>query len=476
MPFTLPQVETLPIMEHVDEARKFYEAYGVVIVRILDESRCDDLIIEQWTNIIQSQPWTEAYKVHAPHDPHTDRRAFLNFIKSPLSAKTRKEFKEGWCLHRGFGACCDPVVFHLPGVWQVRQDPKLYDVARALTNENKLWVTLERSIQKLPGEGENEFLHWDLDPMNIEDVDSKSTHVCGKVCYTQSRFVCVPGTHTPHFFAEFKDKYGPYYYNIRDGTPKFAIDFSKPDPLNLVAHERAYVVPAGCVVMWNDRLLHGQIKTQLTDPIEFGCYVGFRAARPNEKYKKVCGIDELHDRLKSYNEGVAPQLWPSLDRIQFYPKRFQNFPKLLQAYIDKMPPTHPSITERLTGNKRKVPHLVPWRDHTYTPPQLTNHGRKLLGLDQWDSSSSSSSSSDDDDHDDDNDDDDDEHEHDEKKIKVKEEVEVKVKVKEEKEVRDHNHKAKNKSTDVPKSKMQIVTDPNNMVSWVCVWHSDVMNE
>jgi len=383
-----PKLDTLPVMESAEAAKEFYDAYGVVVVKLLDAAQCDRLILEQWTKVIQTQPWSYQYKVRVPHDPVHQPQEFLRTVKSPLSPKMRNQFKEGWCLHRGFGACCDPVVFHLPEVWEVRQDPKLYDLARQLTGVSELWVTIERSIQKLPGEGEDEFLHWDLDPLNIDDEHTESKHVCGKVCYTASRFVCVPGTHTADFFKVFRDQYAQHYANIKAGTPKFAIDFAKPDPLDLVGHGKAYVIPAGCIVMWNDRLLHGQAKTPLSHPIEYGCYVGFRPAVANAKYRIASGIHELEDRLNSYYNGVAPQLWPSLDRVQFYPKRFQNFPKLLQGYIDKMPKGHPSIAERVTAKNKTVAHLIPWRDGAYVPPVLSSLGRKLLGTDEWSVASS----------------------------------------------------------------------------------------
>ena len=51
----------------------------------------------------------------------------------------------GLFRHRGFGACCDPAVFHLPGVWQkIRQNVALYDVARALIGRKDIWVDLNR--------------------------------------------------------------------------------------------------------------------------------------------------------------------------------------------------------------------------------------------------------------------------------------------------------------------------------------------
>jgi len=70
----------------------------------------------------------------------------------------------GWPLHRGFGACCDPAVFNLEGVWSIRQDPDLYKIASTIADEANLWVDVNRSIHKLPGQGDNEFLHYDFNP------------------------------------------------------------------------------------------------------------------------------------------------------------------------------------------------------------------------------------------------------------------------------------------------------------------------
>jgi len=35
---------------------------------------------------------------------------------------------------------------------------------------------------------------------------------------------------------------------------------SREDPLGLVQRQREYIVPAGCVVFWHPRLLHGQVR------------------------------------------------------------------------------------------------------------------------------------------------------------------------------------------------------------------------
>ena len=64
-------------------------------------------------------------------------------------------------------------------------------------------------------------------------------------------------------------------------------------------------------------------------------------------------------------------------------RRFQNFPKILQGYINKMPSDHPGVTTRTTKGGKVVPHLVPVLDPEYKPPALSPLGRKLLGLDDW---------------------------------------------------------------------------------------------
>jgi hypothetical protein len=184
----LPTLETLPAIDvgNVAAATAFYQKYGVVVVRLLEPPVCDELVLEQWEKIIGPLPWAESHKIRVcnpatrlPLCPRTDRQAFLKAVKGPLTTEVRKEFENGWCLHRGFGACSDPVVFHLPGVWKIRQDPRLYKLASALTGTEELWVDVNRSIQKLPGQGEEEFLHWDLNP--FATVAPTTGQVCGKV-------------------------------------------------------------------------------------------------------------------------------------------------------------------------------------------------------------------------------------------------------------------------------------------------------
>jgi len=416
------------------EITKQYRNNGLVMIKLLDQSACDDLVMEQWKEVMLKQPYTDEHKIKVTSgesgrqlDIDKDPREFLRAVTTaPLPKAVLKNFENGWCLHRGFGACCDPQVFHLPGVWKIREHPSLYKAACKLIGRKDIWVDINRSIQKLPGQGENEFLHWDMNPFasfteNTSSYTSAlaasvspaakssaacaaglqgaapmpssatsslvstlpSTGLCGKVCYTTSRFVAVLGSHTEKFHREFVSKYAKFYPNMSLSALKFGLDFDKQDPMELQKRQREYHVPAGCVIFWHPNLLHGQIKTPLDAPIEYDCYLGYLPAISRDEYRKVCGVDELTDRKKSYQQGCAPKLWPSLDKIHHYPKRFQNFPAILQKYIDKMPSDHPSITTRTTKAGKTVAHLVPVPNTEYTPPALSSLGRKLLGLDDW---------------------------------------------------------------------------------------------
>jgi hypothetical protein len=137
--------------------------------------------------------------------------------------------------------------------------------------------------------------------------------------------------------------------------------------------------------------VHGVRKNPLDSPIKYAGYVGYYAAVCRDEYFLASGTDgqericERDDRVGSWRDGKATRLWPSLDPVQFYCKKFQNFPSILQGYIDKLPAGHPSITTRVkkSDGVTQLPHLLPWPRNAYTSPELTTLGRKLLGLDDW---------------------------------------------------------------------------------------------
>lgn len=383
-------------MTELTEAAEFMRSNGFVVLKAgFPKEVLDECILENFRASVLEEPGIKPEHKLVVRCPATkrpldigdpgDRATMLRVLKSPLDRATREDFTARWCMHRGFGACCNPAVFNLPSVWKVRE--ALYPVARALTGTEALWVDVNRSIQKLPGQGEEEFLHWDCDPLapfpsNGPDgngpEDTQASQICGKFAYTPARFVCVPGTHTEEFALLFAEHYASLYPNAQPNAAKFGLDPAKPDPLALFAKQREFSVPEGCAVFWHPRLLHGQTKTPLDEPIEFGMYVGYFSAGSRPEYLDACGTSELDDRIGSFTEGRAPKLWPSFDPVHFYPKRWQNFPSALETQIARR--VGPSVTTRFTKSGKTVPHLVPVPDPNYTPPVLSLTGMRLLGL------------------------------------------------------------------------------------------------
>ena len=201
MVWTQPAKSTIKVFDahtQLDEIASFYEANGLVVFRLLDSDTCRELVEEQWDEVILKQPWVDGIKL-----TENDKQVCLGRLGQPLPKATLKRFTTGWTLHRGFGACCDPQVFHLQGVWsKVRANPQLVAIAQRLTGgRREQWVDINRSIHKLPGQGESEFLHWDCNPLKDEE-DSDNSSIQGKCCYTPSRFVGVLGSHTPEFHRQ----------------------------------------------------------------------------------------------------------------------------------------------------------------------------------------------------------------------------------------------------------------------------------
>ena len=377
--------------------RHHFETHGYVVIRALDQAACVAHMKRQVTDLWLKQPWMERLRVYDSRatgeelDIERDTERYLEELTRPgLDAATLARYRAAAPFHAGFGAACDPQVFHWPEVWAVRQDPRLYDVACALlSGETALWVDINRSIQKLPDEGDEEFLHNDVPILHMEWRPDDS--LGGKVIFNAdgASFVCVPHTNTREAHAAIRDAYGPLYPNARATDAKWALDPRKPDPLDLVGRRRAVHVPQGCVVFWSKYLMHGVEKNPRTSGLKVGMYLGYFKAgsRPEYRRKTQGAIGEREDRIASYRDGRAPMLWPSLDRIHYFPKRYLNFPKLLAPYLAKTRPEWPGVATRaIQSGPRKgevVGHMVPVCDADYTPPPLTPLGERLLGLAAW---------------------------------------------------------------------------------------------
>jgi hypothetical protein len=379
---------------HEEEAAEaFYKSDGFVILRdVMSMEHRTRFVKEYVKEVLEKQPWNIAhpFEVFDPItkqklDVEADTERYLqSLFRGHLSSNTLKAWAEAGPFHRGFGACCDPKVFHQPEVWELRQNPTLYNAASRILGDKALWVDINRTTFKLPGEGEDEWLHWD-EPFLKKDWEAP-TSLSGKVAVTDTVFYAVPGTHTREAHDAIVAEYAQHYPHASAQDPKFKLSPEKPDPLDLFGRCRAIFVPAGACIFWSGKLLHGVAKLKRTAPIQMSIYLGFMPAVDRPEYKAIAGISELEDRCQSFYKGCAPTLWPSLDRIHYYPERFRNFHNCLVPYVRKTNPGWPGLTTRTLKNDltRTVWHFVPVLDPNYVPyAGLTLLGKRLLGLEPW---------------------------------------------------------------------------------------------
>ena len=281
-----------------------------------------------------------------------------------LTGKEVKELKRRWVPHVTFGAPCEPPSFHLQHAWAVRQSTFLYKLFCNIHKSKDLCVTIDRFKAKLPGTGEREFCHWDTDPRSWKHTQEELS-LQGIVALTDIEFVCVQGSHTKHFI----DNVLPLYPYI-GGGPLNTIDPQK-DPLKLCQKEQKIPVPAGHMIIFNNKLLHSSYPNKTKD-IKFAYYISYDR-RENIKQPK-------EDRIRSYLTGTCPKVFPGGGRVCYMPPTWIRFPQHARRYHERLPP---HLREFRSNNKdTKYPIITERTPDWYVPPKLTPLGLRLLGLEE----------------------------------------------------------------------------------------------
>ena len=403
-PFSLDRV---PLVERqltfrvdqVAEAAAHFKKHGYVVVTdVLSEPDRVEFIKQLVKDVLQRQPWSLAapFKICDPVtgeeldiDRDTDRY-IAAFTRPMLSKEMVEMLYASEPFHAGFGAPCDGAGFHLPTMWKIRQDPRLYNLFRALMGgKAEMFVDINRPIVKYPGKGDHAFLHWDMNVLQFdEDDDFLEGSISGKVAATDMTFMAAPGSHTKDAHRHISKHYRPLYPGIRPNSAKFGLDPTKADPLGLFERARVIHVPKGAAVFWSTRLLHGVRKLSMEAGVQLGFYLGAMPAENRPAYKKKAGISEVKDRVRSWRECRAPKLFPSLDEIYYYPNRYTNFPlRMLPKYVAKTNPGWPGLTTRRIQSGPNAGTVyttfVPVPNPNPAPPPLTELGKKLLGLVKW---------------------------------------------------------------------------------------------
>ena len=214
-------------------------------------------------------------------------------------------------------------VYNNQFLWDNRQTQKVYDSFADIWGIEKLWTTIDRANLNFPIRPNFEykgFIHWDYDP------DTKPQNVQGVLALSDQSdqnmggFQCIPWL----------------YRNYDSWKLTQPIDRDKFKP-NIEGLEDKLVkvsLEAGDLLIFNSTLPHGIRPNNSKDKVRIAQYISMMPAQEDDK-------DLVNWRINSWKNRVAPQGYA--------------FP----------------------GDPRN------WEQTKYKTANLTELGKKILGLDKW---------------------------------------------------------------------------------------------
>lgn len=370
--------------------KQFYDKSGYFIIRNAASLEQRESLIRQMMLVLDNQGHKPEYKLQFKGadsellsiSDDNEWPQIWEILQHPLDAKTRKMVELGFpLLHQGFGATCSEELCHLKTAVEIRTALNLYKIAAAVTGTQSLWVDMNRMIQKLPTKGDEEFLHFDVNGLKMQP---KASSIGGKLHLSGgSSFKLVEGTHTREFREQFIEHYEPLY-TVKDNACKMTLNPDK-DPLGLFQRISNVKLLPGDWIVWHRDLLHGVVKRPRDMPIDFGMYLGYMPAVDRPEYKEIFGVSEKDDRRRSFEQGVFPLGWPSLDKVRYVPHKYENFPWLMHNYLKRLRDDHPGrCTHLIKSRGQHVPWLRPVRFSPYVQPELDKFQKQVYGLTPWD--------------------------------------------------------------------------------------------
>ncbi len=214
-------------------------------------------------------------------------------------------------------------VYNNQHLWNNRQMPKVYDAFVDLWGTEKLWVTIDRANLNFPirpGFEYKGFIHWDYDP------ETKPQNVQGVLALGDQTdehmggFQCIPWL--------FRN-----YDEWKKTQPEDRNHF-QPDITGLEDKIVKIGLEAGDLVIWDSRQPHGIRPNHSTDKVRIAQYISMMPAQEENQELKEW-------RIKSWRDRIAPEGYA--------------FP----------------------GDPRN------WEQTKYETAELTELGKKLLGLESW---------------------------------------------------------------------------------------------
>ena len=278
-----------------DEQREFFDEQGYLVVpQLIPREQVDAVVDAIWD--------------------------FLDFDRDDPSDWSREPHRPNGMVE----------MYHHQALWDVRQNPRVYELFVDLFEREDLWVFLDRAnLKPPPREDAPEYdhpgmIHWDMDvrqtplPYEVQGVLYLVDTAEG-----EGGFQCVPGVH--RWVSEWAQ--GRADEEIRDQR----LDLRHEE----IGAPQEISARAGDFIIWHSALPHGNSRNRSDKP-RLAQYVRMFPARPQDA--------ELREqRVASWRERMPPA--------------FQN------------PRAFP-------GDPRR-------REQQSPPAELTSLGRRLLGLDDW---------------------------------------------------------------------------------------------
>ena len=213
--------------------------------------------------------------------------------------------------------------YNHPLMWENRQSPKIYDAFRDIWGRDELWVTIDRAnlnFPQKPGHEQKGFIHWDYDP------ETRPQNVQGVLALADQNdpnmggFQCVPWLYR---------NYDTWKLTQPEDRNRF-----QPDMTGLEDELVKVPLEAGDMLIFNSTLAHGIRPNKSENKVRIAQYISMMPADPAN--------EALIDwRVRSMSARIAPEGYA--------------FP----------------------GDPRK------WEQTRYERADLSELGRKLLGLDPW---------------------------------------------------------------------------------------------
>lgn len=379
VPYATPEQNT--VFDPSDPAQlvlavAFWEMWGYLIVKIVDDKTNDNLLHKIFSMILYGHHYKPEHRmVLKDKDGNIVtpdmREAFIALIKHPDTFAAKSEnlanALRAYGPHRDFGAPMPPGSVQCEELWRIRGSVAYYAISRILSGRKRLWSDLNRFYLRFKMDSSSQF--WHIDGPRFTSADrlaakaaadavkqdersgrkprkkkpstpalTKNGRSCAKYCCLPDFFVANPGTHKEEWQEKlYASCIATGIYPFKVGQPMLAFDPAKPDPMGIGAGMVKLKIAAGNVIIWHDRLVHAKLPQE---GVGAGCFLGVSEAVSHPAYKVRCGVDELEDRKRSRADGLFPLIFPSGGKTshnhQGMPFKFFNFPKHMNSYYDKL--------------------------------------------------------------------------------------------------------------------------------------------